>query len=120
MSRVGELAVEIVQMKGDLSDTESALIDDKKFLADLEKNCKTKAAEWDEIVKVRAEEQVALADTIKILNSDDALEMFKKTLPGAASSFMQIQETRSSVRARAIDAIQGAKSQRPSLNFIAL
>merc|ERR1719265_638370 len=37
--RVGELAVEIVQMKNDLTDNEEQLIQDKKFLADLEKNC---------------------------------------------------------------------------------
>jgi outer membrane murein-binding lipoprotein Lpp len=37
MTRVGELAVEIVQMKNDLGDTAAALEDDKKFLADLEK-----------------------------------------------------------------------------------
>jgi len=35
--RVGELAVEIVQMKNDLSDTEEQLIEDQKFLKDLEK-----------------------------------------------------------------------------------
>merc|ERR1712072_150934 len=37
MTRVGELAVEIVQMKNDLGDTAEALAEDKKFLADLEK-----------------------------------------------------------------------------------
>merc|ERR1740138_690700 len=45
MTRAGELAVEIVEMKNDLGDTGAALVDDKKFLADLEKNCKTKADE---------------------------------------------------------------------------
>merc|ERR1719159_739201 len=88
MTRSGELAVAIVQMKNDLGDTAEALVEDKKFLADLEKNCKTKSAEWDEIVKTRNEELLALADTIKILNDDDSLELFKKTLPGA-SSFVQ-------------------------------
>merc|ERR1719163_1991065 len=38
MTRAGELAVEIVQMKNDLGDTAEALAEDKKFLADLEKN----------------------------------------------------------------------------------
>merc|ERR550514_1171784 len=81
MTRVGELAVEIVQMKNDAGDTAEALVEDKKFLADLEKNCATKQAEWETIVKTRNEEMLALADTIKILNDDDALELFKKTLP---------------------------------------
>jgi len=39
---VGELSVEIVNMKNDLTDSEAALIEDQKYLADLEKNCDTK------------------------------------------------------------------------------
>merc|ERR1719335_999075 len=85
MTRVGELAVEIVQMKNDLGDTAEALIEDKKFLADLEKNCAKKSAEWDEIVKTRNQELLALADTIKVLNDDDSLELFKKTLPSSSA-----------------------------------
>merc|ERR1719390_238195 len=84
MTRVGEVAVEIVQMKNDLGDTGEALVEDKKFLADLEKNCATKEAEWETIVKTRNEELLALADTIKVLNDDDSLELFKKTLPSAS------------------------------------
>merc|ERR1719465_90537 len=99
MTRAGELAVEIVQMKNDLGDTAEALVEDKQFLADLEKNCATKEAEWDEIVKTRNEELLALADTIKVLNDDDSLELFKKTLPGASSSFVQLRISSSSMRA---------------------
>merc|ERR1719218_485993 len=80
MSRSGELSVKIVQMKNDLGDTEEALIEDKAFLKDLEKNCATKKEEWAEIVRTRNEEMLALADTIKVLNDDDALDLFKKTL----------------------------------------
>merc|ERR1719261_1898245 len=74
---------EIDAMKDDLSDVEESLIEDKKFLAELQKSCATKEAEWAEICKLRSEELLALADTIKILNDDDALELFEKTLPGA-------------------------------------
>jgi len=118
MTRVGELAVEIVQMKNDLGDTAEALAEDKKFLADMEKNCAAKQGEWDVIVKTRNEELLALADTIKVLNDDDTLELLKKTLPGA-SSFMQVSVSASAVRARALAAIRSAK---PSvhLDFIAL
>merc|ERR1719424_2381580 len=65
MTRVGELAVEIVMMKNDLGDTAEALLEDKKFLADMEINCAKKADEWDTITKTRSEELLALADTIK-------------------------------------------------------
>merc|ERR1719163_1851330 len=60
--RVGELAVELVMMKNDLDDTQEALLEDKKFYADLSKNCKTKEDEWAGIQQMRAQELVALAD----------------------------------------------------------
>merc|ERR550532_834167 len=94
MTRIGETSVSIQTMKEDLTDTQEALIEDQKFLAGLEEGCKTKTKEWEERSKTRADELVALADTIKILNDDDALELFKKTLPGAGSSFMQFGATR--------------------------
>merc|ERR1719473_50353 len=120
--RVGELAVSIAEQKNVLEDTQEALADDQKFIADLEKNCKTKQAEWDEIVKTRADEQVALADTIKMLNSDDALELFKKALPAADKSFVQLRTTAASTRARALAVIRAAqeKHMAPRLDFIAL
>merc|ERR1719287_296992 len=81
LQQIADLAVSIAQMKNELGDTEEALIADKKFLEELTTGCQTKTAEWEEIKKVRAEELLALADTIKILNDDDALDLFKKTLP---------------------------------------
>merc|ERR1740121_3426368 len=76
--RLGETQVAIVEMKEDLDDTAKALLEDKKFLADLGKNCALKTKEHEENMKLRSEELVALADTIKVLNDDDALELFKK------------------------------------------
>merc|ERR1719420_792995 len=68
LTRIGELGVEIVNMKEDLDDTLKALEEDKKFLADLKKNCATKEDDWAARSKMRAEEILALAETIKILN----------------------------------------------------
>merc|ERR1719378_812929 len=87
--RIGDLGVKIVGLKQDLTDAEESLVEDKKFLAELEKGCATKEKEWAEICKLRSDELLALADTIKILNDDDALELFKKTLP--SPSLLQVQ-----------------------------
>merc|ERR1719284_1765587 len=87
--QIGDLGVSIVRMKEDLDDTQAALAEDKNFLAELEKSCATKTAEWEARSKTRADELVALADTIKVLNDDDALELFKKTLPSASASLIQ-------------------------------
>merc|ERR1712194_649949 len=113
LERVGTLGVEIAQMKNDLGDTEEALIADKEFLANLDQNCETKKKEWEVVVKTRAEELAALADTIKVLNDDDALELFKKTLPSAAS-FLQVQVAAAEVRARALAGLKEFMQQHPN------
>jgi chromosome segregation ATPase len=123
-TQIGELGVQIVQMKEDLSDAGESLLEDKKFLADLEKNCAIKEKEWAVICKTRSEELLALSDTIKILNDDDALEMFKKTLPGASASLMQVKVSSSSMREQALAVLQAArgekKSDRQRLDYIML
>jgi len=119
--RAGEVGIEIVNLKEDLDDTAGTLAEDKKFLADLEKNCDAKAKEWELRCKTRQEELLALADTIKILNDDDALDMFKKTLPSA--SFLQIQVTNKQVQddaLRALAAVQKKTHRNVNLDLISL
>merc|ERR1712129_526687 len=122
LTRIGDLGVEIAQMKNDLGDTEEALIADKEFLANLDQNCETKKKEWEVVVKTRAEELAALADTIKVLNDDDALELFKKTLP-SASSLMQIQVSASATKKRVLSMLKQFMKGQPGhdhIGFIAL
>jgi chromosome segregation ATPase len=116
--RVGELGVKIAEMKNDLEDTQETLAEDTKFLADLGKTCAAKTKEWEARCKSRSEELLALAETIKILNDDDALELFKKTLPSA--SFLQIEVTQSQLRAKALQMIKNVHKKSVSLDFIAL
>lgn len=122
LNRIGDTGIEIQQMKNDLGDTAEGLVEDKKFLADLDKNCEIKTKLFTENVNYRTQELLALADTIKILNDDDALELFKKTLPGA-SSFVQIQVSETATKARALEIINGLRQHgqpRVQLDFISL
>jgi len=123
--QIGELGVAIVNMKEDLDDTSASLADDKKFLAELETSCATKTSEWEERSKTRAEELVALADTIKVLNDDDALELFKKTLPSASASLLQLQVGKSAQRNEALAVLRSAQKianagDKPGLEFLTL
>jgi len=122
LERVAQVGLEITEMKEDLDDTMKALAEDKKFLAELEKGCSTKEAEWAERSKTRADEILAIADTIKILNDDDALDLFKKTLPSA--SFLQTQGSTRILKRRALAILDHARAKRkipePRLDFIAL
>merc|ERR1719450_1405159 len=42
LTRLGEAGVELVNLKEDLDDTMKSLAEDKKFLADMDKNCDAK------------------------------------------------------------------------------
>merc|ERR1719399_1481089 len=122
LTRIGEISVKIQMSKNDLDDTESALDDNSKFFGDLKRDCSKKTAEYEERCKMRAMELAALADTIKVLNDDDALDLFKKTLPSA--SLLQVQVRQHELRRRALAKIQALSrsegSKRPQLDFIAL
>merc|ERR1719410_3241999 len=125
LTRKGELGVELAGGLNELEDTKASVAEDEKFLAELETGCATKEKEWAEVCKTRQQELVALAETIKILNDDDALELFKKTLPSAAS-LLQVTESAASVRNRALSTIRAAVNNRaqlgaqPQLDLIAL
>merc|ERR1719183_1420342 len=118
IAQVGELGVQLVMEKEDLDDTSKSYAEDVKFLADLDKNCKIKADEWEVRTKIRADEKLAIADTIKILNDDDALEMFKKTLP--TPSLIQLTESSQAMKSRALSALKHHHSGDFRLNLIAL
>merc|ERR1719265_60298 len=117
LQRIGDLGVEIVNLKNDLEETAGSLLEDKKFLADLEKNCATKKKEWAIRSKTRAMELLAIQETIKILNDDDALELFKKTLPSPkSSSLIQLDTSAKDLKRCTLDLINNARNKHHSGN----
>jgi len=122
ITRAGETGLAIEDTKADSKDTAEKLLADKKFLADLKVECANKEKAWDAESKERQAELLAIADTITMLNDDAALELFKKTLPSAAS-FMQLTQSAAAVRTRALATIHAAQRlSRPMqhLDLIAL
>merc|ERR1719243_498935 len=92
--RAGEVAVEIVQTQDDLEDTEEEAKETQAFIGDLATQCAEKKADWAERQKMRAEEISAISEAIKVLNDDDALDLFKKTIPSMVQTGMQfLQKT---------------------------
>jgi hypothetical protein len=71
----------------DLEATKEAKAADEKFLAELEKNCQVVDQEYQQRSKIRADEVVALSETIEILTGDDARELFAKSV---GTSFLQV------------------------------
>merc|ERR1719345_41512 len=120
MTRVGDLAVKTAEMENDLEDTREDLAESKKFLADLDVNCENKKKEWAAYQKMMGEELLALADTIKILNDDDALELFKKTLPGSSASLLQVKITAKSMAKSALAVLKQGRNggKDPRVDFL--
>merc|ERR1719387_920082 len=118
LARIGEISVKIQMYKNDLGDTEASLDDNTKFFGDLKKDCATKTAEYEERCKMRAMELAALADTIKVLNDDDALDLFKKTIPSA--SLLQMAGRSAQLRRKALSVVQEARRKPRSSNKMAL
>jgi len=120
MTRVGDLAVKTAEMENDLEDTREDLAESKKFLADLDVNCANKKKEWAAYQKMQGEELLALADTIKVLNDDDALELFKKTLPGSSASLLQVKITSKSMAKSALAVLKQARAgaKDPRVDFL--
>jgi hypothetical protein len=112
--RSGELAVSVVTTAGDIEDTTKELDDLQSFLANLASQCATKKKEWDERCQVRAQEVAAISEAIKILNDDDALDLFKKTLSLEQTTrkfgFLQ-KRSSASVVARARDVVAAMRTQ---------
>mmetsp|Transcript_16559 Transcript_16559/g.36617 ORF Transcript_16559/g.36617 Transcript_16559/m.36617 type:complete len:671 (-) Transcript_16559:238-2250(-) len=92
--KAGELAVKITVTKNDLKETKQTLEDDTGYSIELDQSCKSKSKDYEEVKQMRAQELVAIADTIKMLNSDEALELFKKTLPSAGEALVQTSDPR--------------------------
>jgi len=114
--RAGETAVQIVNLKNDLDDAKDSLDEDTKFLMQLKKDCATKGSEYAERKELRAQELVAISETIKVLNDDDALDLFKKTLP--SPSLLQVTRSKQEVAREALKTLKATKGA--DLGFIEL
>merc|ERR1719198_271292 len=102
-----------------VKDLEEATAAEKEAVANYEELSAAKNKEYELVKKTRAEELLALADTIKILNDDDALDLFKKTLP--SPSLLQMRVSAKEVRQRALRALRGGRKSKDSrLDLISL
>jgi len=118
-TRLADTDVQLQAMKEEYDDTEASQEQDKKFFADKDANCAKAVKDYEIVKKTRAEELSALAETIKLLNDDDALELFKKTLP--SPSLLQLTIAASEMRQQALKVLHGVKHHHdPRLDFIAL
>merc|ERR1719253_619337 len=108
-AKTAELADTLNKMakaKRDLEKTEAALAADTEFLANMKKDSQAEDENYKKRSDIRSQEIVALAETLKILNDDDARTLFGKSV---GTSF--IQES-SEQKAMLMNAVQKKAMQR--------
>merc|ERR1719353_1813826 len=119
--RSGTLAVTITTTKGDVKDTTNEMNDTEAFLANLKVECGEKKKEWAVRCQIRAEEVAAISAAIKVLNDDDALDLFKKTLSltqgpaGSQLGFIQQHEAQHNRAQQALQQLQSTKVDQKNL-----
>merc|ERR1719353_1764527 len=119
--RSGTLAVTITTTKGDIKDTTNEMTDTEAFLANLKVECAEKKKEWSVRCQIRAEEVAAISEAIKVLNDDDALDLFKKTLSlnqgpaGSQFGFIQQHEAQHNRAQQALQQLSSSKVDQKNL-----
>jgi len=114
--RSGALALELSEDNHALKDAKEELDNASKFLATMDEQCAAMKKNRAMRAKMRADEIAALGEAIKILNDDDALDVFKKALPSAA--LMQQQKHTYDALLQLRDEgrrLQGKSSPKPKL-----
>jgi hypothetical protein len=109
--RSGELAVSVTTTADDIEDTTAEMKETEAFLANLGAQCAEKKKEWAERQSMRAEEVAAIGEAIKILNDDDALDLFKKSAIALPQASVFLQSKSASARAQRARMVLAATSK---------
>lgn len=105
------------------ADTEEQMKADIKFFDVTKESCEGKTEEWSKRKELRASELEGISEALKILTSDEAKELFAKSIkPGVGTgTFLQIDATmRNSRAARAFKALEAHARASHSLRLAAL
>jgi len=108
----------LAEAKEDLEQEKKVLGEDSEFLRNLEAMCTDGRKNFDERKNSRLSEMQAVAETIEILQADEA----RDAMSGTYSSFVQVSSSRqSAVRRQVAEALraQARKSKNPELSILA-
>lgn len=118
--QIADLKEKHAQAFQELEDTQKQLDFDRIFLANLKKKCSASEAEFDQRIKDRMEEIVAVEDTIKIINDDQAFENFDKTVNAALVQTRSVSSSRERLnRAAAVLTDAAARTGRVEMALLA-
>jgi hypothetical protein len=117
---LGQASFKKAKADQDEEDTQAILEADTKYLAMLKSTCATADADFEMRRKTRLAESTAVTKALGFLQSDEAQDLFHKSLGGA--SFIQKSQKKSSRSANAVDFLKKAahKLNRPELSMLAV
>eukprot|EP00747_Dinoflagellata_sp_TGD_P153891 gnl/TRDRNA2_/TRDRNA2_177444_c4_seq2.p1 gnl/TRDRNA2_/TRDRNA2_177444_c4~~gnl/TRDRNA2_/TRDRNA2_177444_c4_seq2.p1 ORF type:complete len:696 (+),score=274.17 gnl/TRDRNA2_/TRDRNA2_177444_c4_seq2:60-2147(+) len=101
----------------DLEDTKKTLAADQEFLANLKEHCAMVDAEWEERSKMRQMEMEAVSKAKAVLTSDEARDMFSKTLGFVQTASTSVSKRRT--EASKLIANVAKKHRNPRLSALA-
>lgn len=84
-TRIGELQVDMANKQADLDQSQETRSKNKQMLDDLTSSCNSQDKEWTSRSQMRAEEMQAIAETLEILSSQEARQVFDDQAGTAAS-----------------------------------
>jgi len=108
----------LAMSKQDIEDTKAGLTEDEQFLLMLKEKCQNLDHEYEERQKTRAMEIEAVSKALAFLTSDEARDLFSKTL-----GFVQMKSSKSSKRrvaASKLLAVIAKKNNNPRLMTLAM
>jgi len=115
--RLASAKVQLVQLKADLKDSQGNLAADQESLGKTKEACMKRDTEYGILKKQFADEKVALAETIKILADDAALDLFRKTAAtdgsASAATFLQVGSVSRWRRQQALEMIKKTSAEHP-------
>mmetsp|Transcript_184653 Transcript_184653/g.585686 ORF Transcript_184653/g.585686 Transcript_184653/m.585686 type:complete len:723 (-) Transcript_184653:82-2250(-) len=129
LERSAKLKVNIVETEDDQESTVEALNRDESFMAQMLTTCDTLEQTYDQHKKMRMEELTSIADTIKLLGSDEAQVLRGRSDggdDGGAASFLQVRSksAKKAWRKEALRLLRAARSaqggHRAQLDLLAL
>lgn len=106
----GARAVSKEDAESEISSLEDQITADKKFITETEEKLKKKKEEYSKRKELRLGEIKACNEAIAIIHSDDARDLFKRSLSFAQSSlsFLQVRDVTATATARAGATIRDA------------
>jgi len=104
----GARATAVADSQTEKDELETQNTNDAGFFQDTTSACETKAGEWSDRKKLRADELASIGQAISTLRSDDARDLFKKSY----ASLLQVRAPRrSALRARAVKDLRAVAAQ---------